>query len=308
MGSLVYLPMNPRRGYSMKQLLEEMRKEVDEKLDKCLLKTEGRLFHIYDAMRYSTLSGGKRIRPILMMLAYEAVGGEGANIDPFLCAVEMIHTYSLIHDDLPAMDDDDFRRGMQTNHVRYSEWTAILAGDALLNRAFEIMLAATMQTPKYSYIEAMHALSIASGTRGMIGGQVIDIMSENEKVHEDTVDFIHRNKTAALMVAPVDMGAILGEASKEEKEALHNYAFNIGMAFQIADDLLDVLSTQEEFGKPINSDIENKKATYVSHHGMDKAKERLDYLTNKGIKELEIFGERGEKLKQLALYLTSRTY
>ncbi len=292
----------------MKQLLETMGKEIDVKLDKALLKTEGRLFHIYDAMRYSTLSGGKRIRPILMQLAYEAVGGEGENIDPFLCAVEMIHTYSLIHDDLPAMDDDDFRRGMETNHIKFAEWTAILAGDALLNRAFEIMLAATLQNPQKHYIEAMHALSVASGTRGMIGGQVIDIMSENEDVHEDTVEFIHRNKTAALMVAPVDMGAILGGATTEEKKALHKYAFNIGMAFQIADDILDVLSTEETLGKPINSDAENNKATYVSIHGLEKAQQQVDNLSNEAIKELEIFGEKGEKLKKLALFLTSRKY
>ena len=308
MGSLSKLPMRRKRCYEMKQILERMRKEMDEKLDKCLLKTEGRLFHIYDAMRYSTLSGGKRIRPILMQLAYDAVGGKDENIDPFLCAIEMIHTYSLIHDDLPAMDDDDFRRGIETNHIKFAEWTAILAGDALLNRAFEVMLAATLQNPKNSYIEAMHVLSVASGTRGMIGGQVIDIMSENEDVHEDTVDFIHRNKTAALMVAPVDMGAILGGATRAEKEALHKFAFNIGMAFQIADDLLDVLSTAEDLGKPINSDIEKNKATYVSIHGIEKAKKQVENLTSEGIKKLEILGERGEKLKQIALFLTSRTY
>lgn len=292
----------------MEQLLALMGKEINEKLDKALLKTEGRLFHIYDAMRYSTLSGGKRIRPILMQLAYDAVGGKGENIDPFLCAIEMIHTYSLIHDDLPAMDDDDFRRGIETNHVKFTEWTAILAGDALLNRAFEIMLAATMQNPKPSYIEAMHTLSVASGTRGMIGGQVIDIMSENEDVHEDTVNFIHRNKTAALMVAPVDMGAILGGAKRAEREALHKFAFNIGMAFQIADDILDVVSTKEDLGKPINSDAKKNKATYVSIHGLEKAKEQVEKLTQEGIKELEILGKRGETLKQLGLYLTSRKY
>ena len=292
----------------MKQLLETMGADITAQLENYLPKTEGRLFHIYDAMRYSTLSGGKRIRPILMLLAYEAVNGQGAEIYPFACAVEMIHTYSLIHDDLPAMDDDDFRRGMKTNHIKFSEWTAILAGDALLNRAFEIMLDATVRNPKPAYIEAMNILSIASGTRGMIGGQVIDIISENEEVHEDTVNFIHRNKTAALMVAPVDMGAVLGGATQKEKEALHNYAFNIGMAFQIADDLLDITSTEEDLGKPINSDIENNKATYVSVHGMEKAKERLQTLTNQGIKELEIFGARGENLKKMALFLTSRKY
>lgn len=289
-------------------MLEVMRKEIDVKLDRFLLKTEERLSHIYDAMRYSTLSGGKRIRPILMQLAYEVVGGNDEDIDPYLCAIEMIHTYSLIHDDLPAMDDDDFRRGIETNHIKFDEWTAILAGDALLNRAFEIMIEATLKNPKYSYIEAMHVLSVASGTRGMIGGQVIDIMSENKEVHEDTVDFIHRNKTAALMVAPVDMGAILGGATRAEKEALHNFAFNIGMAFQIADDLLDVLSTAEDLGKPINSDVENNKATYVSIHGVEKAKKQVEDLTKIGIKELEILGERGEKLKKVALFLTSRTY
>lgn len=292
----------------MKQLLETMGDEITQKLEKCLPKTKGRLFHIYDAMRYSILSGGKRIRPILMQLAYETVGGQDNNIDPFLCAVEMIHTYSLIHDDLPAMDDDDFRRGMETNHIKFAEWTAILAGDALLNRAFEVMIDANVENPTHAHLEAMQVLSIASGTRGMIGGQVIDIMSENEDVHEDTVDFIHRNKTAALIVAPVKMGAILGGATDEEVEALERFAFNVGMAFQIADDILDVLSTQEDLGKPINSDIENNKATYVSLHGVETAKKRVEYLTDEGINELAIFGKRGERLKQLALFLTSRTH
>lgn len=292
----------------MKQLLDSMAEEISAKLDQNIPKTEGRLFHIYDAMRYSSLSGGKRIRPILLQLAYEAVGGKGANIDPFLCAIEMIHTYSLIHDDLPAMDDDDFRRGMETNHIKFEEWTAILAGDALLNRAFEVMLAAALKDPNPAYVEAAHILSVASGIRGMIGGQVIDIMSEGQDVHHDTVEFIHRNKTAALMVAPVDMGAVLGGATSEVKEALHQFAFNIGMAFQIADDILDLTSTEEDLGKPINRDIEKKKATYVSVHGLEKAKAEVERLTTEGIKELEILGEKGHRLKQVGLYLISRTY
>lgn len=292
----------------MKQLIEEMGTDISKKLHNYLPEAEGRLHHIYEAMRYSVLSGGKRIRPILLLLAYQAAGGEGDDVYPFACAVEMIHTYSLIHDDLPAMDDDDYRRGIETNHVKYDEWTAILAGDALLNLAFETMLEATVENPKTSYIEAMNILSIASGTRGMIGGQVIDIMSEDKEVDAQTVEFIHENKTAALMVAPVDMGATLAGASKVQKEALHNFAFNIGMAFQIADDILDVVSTAEELGKPVNSDIENNKSTYVSIYGVEKAKEQLDYLTSRGIKELDVLGQSGEKLKQMALFLTSRTY
>lgn len=292
----------------MKQIIAEMGKEITHKLDLYLPEAEGRLHHIYEAVRYSVLSGGKRIRPILLLLAYQAAGGTGEDVYPFACAVEMIHTYSLIHDDLPAMDNDDYRRGIETNHIKYEEWTAILAGDALLNLAFETMLEVAVKNPKPAYIEAMNILSIAAGTEGMIGGQVIDIMSENKEVDEDTVAFIHENKTAALMVAPVDMGAILAGATQAEKEGLHNFAFNIGMAFQIADDILDVLSTKEELGKPVNSDIENNKSTYVSIHGVEKAKEQLDYLTSQGIKELDVLGSRGEKLKQMALFLTSRTY
>ena len=285
-----------------------MIQDVNLKLDYYLPKAEGRLAHIYDAMRYSVLAGGKRIRPILLLLAYDAVGGEGADVYPFACAMEMIHTYSLIHDDLPAMDDDDFRRGMETNHVKYGEWTAILAGDSLLNLAFEVMLEATMKNPDKSYIEAMHTLSIASGTRGMIGGQVVDIISENEQADEQTIDFIHRHKTAALMIAPVDMGAILGGATQEVKQGLHDFALNLGLAFQIADDILDVVSTKQELGKPVNSDIKNNKATYVSIYGLEEAKLKVEQLTNKGIKALDVLGARGDKLKKLALFLTSRTY
>ena len=254
-------------------MIEEMIKDVNLKLDYYLPKADGRLAHIYDAMRYSVLAGGKRIRPILLLLAYDAVGGQDADVYPFACAIEMIHTYSLIHDDLPAMDDDDFRRGIEK-----------------------------------SYIEAMHTLSVASGTRGMIGGQVIDIISENEQADEETIDFIHRYKTAALMVAPVDMGAILGGATQEVKRALHDFAINLGLAFQIEDDILDVLSTKEELGKPINSDIKNNKSTYVSIHGVEQAKIKAEQLTNDGIKALDVLGERGDKLKRLALFLTSRTY
>lgn len=292
----------------MKQVLQEMAKDINLHLERYLPKAEGRLSHIYDAMRYSTLAGGKRIRPILLLLSYEAVGGEDEDIYPFACAVEMIHTYSLIHDDLPAMDNDDFRRGMETNHIKYGEWTAILAGDALLNLAFEVMLDATMKNSKKSYIEAMNILGTASGTRGMIGGQVVDIISENQDADEDVIDFIHRNKTAALMVAPVDMGSTLGGATKEVKQVLHNFALNLGLAFQIEDDILDVLSTKEELGKPINSDIKNNKSTYVSIKGIEEAKNRVQQLTNEGIKELDVLGKRAEKLKQLALFLTSRTY
>jgi len=292
----------------MKQRLSQMAADINLKLDDYLPKAEGRLTHIYDAMRYSVLAGGKRIRPILLLLAYEAVGGEGEDIYPFACAMEMIHTYSLIHDDLPAMDDDDFRRGLATNHIKFGEWTAILAGDALLNQAFEVMLEATMKTQKPSYIEAMHILSVASGTRGMIGGQVIDIISENQKADKETIDFICRNKTAALMVAPVDMGATLGGASLEVRQALHNFATNLGIAFQIADDILDVLATQEELGKPINSDAKNKKSTYVSIKGIEEARIKVQELTSQGIQALDLLGEQGNQLKELALLLTTRTH
>lgn len=289
-------------------MLEEMRQEINLKLDHYLPEADGRLAHIYDAMRYSVLAGGKRIRPILLLLAYEAVDGKEEDVYPFACAMEMIHTYSLIHDDLPAMDDDDFRRGIETNHIKYGEWTAILAGDALLNQAFEVMLDAAMENPKLSYIEAMHILSIASGTRGMIGGQVVDIISETKKADNETIEFICRHKTAALMVAPVEMGAVLGGATKEEAQGLCTFATNLGMAFQIADDILDILSTEEELGKPINSDFKNNKSTYVSINGVKKAQRKVEELTNEGVKALEILGKRGDKLKSLALYLTSRTY
>lgn len=291
----------------MKQVLQEKIQSINSELDVLLPKAQGRLSHIYESMRYSMFAGGKRIRPILLLLAYEAVGGKDDNIFPFACAVEMIHTYSLIHDDLPAMDDDDFRRGVATNHIKYGEWTAILAGDALLNLAFEVMLEETIKNPKKSYVEAMRILSTASGTRGMIGGQVVDIMSENQNVDSETIDFIYENKTAALMVAPVDMGAVLGGATQEVREALHKFALNLGLAFQIEDDILDIVSTKEELGKPINSDIKNNKSTYVSINGIDSAKKEVEKLTDEAIKQLEILGQKADNLRELALFLTSRT-
>lgn len=291
----------------MKQVLQEKIQSINSELDVLLPKAQGRLSHIYESMRYSMFAGGKRIRPILLLLAYEAVGGKDDNIFPFACAVEMIHTYSLIHDDLPAMDDDDFRRGVATNHIKYGEWTAILAGDALLNLAFEVMLEETIKNPKKSYIEAMRILSTASGTRGMIGGQVVDIMSENQNVDSETIDFIYENKTAALMVAPVDMGAVLGGATQEVREALHKFALNLGLAFQIEDDILDIVSTKEELGKPINSDIKNNKSTYVSINGIDSAKKEVEKLTDEAIKQLGILGQKADNLRELALFLTSRT-
>lgn len=292
----------------MKQVLKQMAADINSQLDILLPKPEGRLAHIYESIRYSVFAGGKRIRPILLLMAYEAVGGKGDNVYPFACAVEMIHTYSLIHDDLPAMDDDDLRRGQPTNHIKYGEWTAILAGDALLNLAFEVMLEEAYKYPKESYIEAARILSIASGTRGMIGGQVIDIIAENQKADKETIDFIYKNKTAALMVAPVDMGAALGNATTKVKAALHRFAINLGMAFQIEDDILDIISTKEKLGKPIHSDIKNNKSTYVSINGLEEAQSEVKRLTYEAIEELNILGNQAKPLQQLALFLTSRTY
>lgn len=263
---------------------------------------------VYSAMRYSLLAGGKRLRPVLSLAVCDMLGGELNEILPFACAIEMIHTYSLIHDDLPAMDNDDYRRGKPTNHKMYGEALAILAGDGLLNMAFELMLDSTSNNCNNieNKVRAMSYIAKSSGTRGMIGGQVIDTESENKEVPFETLEYMHRCKTGALIKAPVMSAAIICKASEEDLRSLEAYAGNLGLAFQIKDDILDVEGSTEKLGKKVGSDESNKKTTYVSLYGLEKSKQMLKETTEQAIKSIEKFGTNATFLKELAEFLIVR--
>lgn len=231
---------------------------------------------IYEAMAYSVNAGGKRLRPVLLLSACEAMGGKIEKAYPFACAIEMIHTYSLIHDDLPAMDNDDLRRGVPTCHKRFDEATAILAGDALLNFACEIMFEETAKNNDKSIARAACFISHGAGINGMIGGQVVDVASQGKETDAKTLIYIHRNKTAALIKAALKAGAVIGGADEAQLNIFDLIGDKIGIAFQIKDDILDVTSSTEILGKPVLSDIKNEKTTYISLFGLEKARE--DYL------------------------------
>ena len=256
---------------------------------------------IMEAMGYSLMAGGKRLRPMLMQEAYRLCGGQGKEIEPFMAAIEMIHTYSLVHDDLPAMDDDEYRRNRKTTHIVYGEDMGILAGDALLNFAFETACKAfSMEGADAARIgKALGILAGKAGIYGMVGGQVVDVQSTGKEISGETLDFIYRLKTGALLEASLMVGAVLAGAAEDRVGALESIARKIGMAFQIRDDILDVESTREELGKPIHSDEKNQKTTYVTLNGLRHAKEETERLSREAIRELEIFGPQDPFLEML---------
>lgn len=264
---------------------------------------------VYDAMSYSIKAGGKRIRPILALATADMLGGSIDDALRFGIAVECIHTYSLIHDDLPCMDNDDLRRGILTCHKKFGEATALLAGDGLLTRAFELLsdFSAYKRASTDTVLKVVRLISEAAGCAGMIGGQIVDLENENKsKVSEETLTYMHNRKTGALIRASVLVGAMASGASAEETELLKCYADGIGLAFQVEDDILDCTGNEAVLGKPIGSDGENKKTTYVTLMGLDKAREKADELTDNAILSLKAFGERAEFLRCLADYLRSR--
>ncbi|QZY56954.1 polyprenyl synthetase family protein [Crassaminicella profunda] len=294
----------------LKLELQKKAELVENAMEEYLPKGDHPQNLIFDAMRYSVFAGGKRLRPILMMAACEFVGGNVKKVLPFACAIEMIHTYSLIHDDLPAMDNDDYRRGKPTNHKVYGDGIAVLAGDALLNYAFELMIKATLENNEHleRKVLAMKEIANASGIHGMIGGQVVDLLSENKKIDKATLDFIHNNKTAALIIAPIRAGAILGGASDEELEALTTFAKNIGLGFQIRDDILDIIGDEKKLGKKVGSDVDNQKSTYPSLYGLDVSKKKVNELFNESVKAIDHFGNKSKFFIQLSDYLVGREY
>lgn len=282
---------------------------VDKALERFLPKEDDLPFSLHKAMRYSVFAGGKRVRPILLLAACAAVGGDLQQALPAACAMEMIHTYSLIHDDLPAMDDDDFRRGNPTNHKVFGEATAILAGDALLTEAFILLSnqSAVAGVSPEALIKVIQEIAVCAGSRGMVGGQVVDMESEgNRDIDFPTVQYIHTHKTGALIKASVRSGALLGGASPEQVDAITRYGAAIGLAFQIADDILDIEGTTEEIGKDAGSDEARGKATYPAVIGLSESKRLAAELTTQAMQALSLFGEAADPLREIATYIIQR--
>ena len=292
-----------------KQCLKEKASFVEKVLKEYMPKEEGYQKTVIDAMNYSLSAGGKRLRPILTLEACKIVGGNEDEAISFAIAIEMIHTYSLIHDDLPALDNDDLRRGRPTNHKVYGEAMGILAGDALLNYAFEVMLAGSInkENPE-KYLKAINEIAKGAGIYGMIGGQVVDVESENKQIEKEKLDYIHMNKTAAMMVGCMRAGATIGGANSEQMEEITKYAKNIGLSFQIVDDILDIVGDEAKLGKKVGSDIENHKSTYPSLLGLDKSKEIAHNLIDEAKKSIEKLSDDVDFLKGLAEYIIDREY
>lgn len=289
--------------------------QVNEALDKYIVEKDKPEGSIYKAMKYSLMAGGKRLRPVLALAVCEMLDGDSKEVMPYACAVEMIHTYSLIHDDLPAMDNDDYRRGRPTNHKVFGEAKAILAGDALLNYAFEIMTEDILNwqkpgTQKISdvlkKVQALNIIAKASGVSGMIGGQVVDIEYEKKEITGDLLYYMHGLKTGALIKAPILSSAILCNAMEEDICILEKYAEKIGLAFQIKDDILDVEGSFEDMGKAVGSDAANKKKTFVSIYGHKESKKKLLDLTAEAHALMDRYKEKGVFLKNLGSYIESR--
>ena len=258
-----------------------------------------------ESMKYSLMAGGKRLRPILVMAAADAVGAKGTDYLTTGCAMEMIHTYSLIHDDLPAMDDDDYRRGKLTNHKVYGAGMATLAGDALLTLAFEVMLR-QQGVSADTLVRVVREISTAAGPDGMVGGQALDMESEDKQISMETLKNIHLGKTGALFRAAIRSGAILGGASEEALAALTVYADNFGLAFQITDDILDVIGDESVIGKPVGSDEKNHKSTYVTLTSLEEAQKLAQDAVDTAIDALKIFGGEADFLRELVAYLVKR--
>ncbi len=262
--------------------------EIEKIIKEYLPKEEGYQKTIMKAMNYSILAGGKRLRPMLMLETYRLFGGTSKTIYPFMAAIEMIHTYSLVHDDLPAMDNDEYRRGRKTTHIVYGEAMGILAGDALLNYAFETAAGAfQLELENPAVGQAMLVLARKAGIYGMIGGQVVDVESEGTVIDKEKLDFIHLHKTSALLESAMVIGAILAGANKEEQNLVEKAAGKIGLAFQIQDDILDITSTTEELGKPVGSDEKNGKNTYVAFEGLEKSKEDVKKISESAMEDLQ---------------------
>jgi geranylgeranyl diphosphate synthase, type II len=291
--------------FDLDRYLKQQQAIVEQALDRSI--EIARPEKIYEAMRYSLLAGGKRLRPILCLATCDLIGGTAAMAMPTACALEMIHTMSLIHDDLPAMDNDDFRRGKPTNHKVYGDDIAILAGDGLLAYAFEYVATQTKDVLPENIIRVVACLGRTVGAAGLVGGQVLDLESEGKPdITAETLSFIHTHKTGALLEASVVSGGILANAAPEDIRRLSQYATNIGLAFQIIDDILDITATDEQLGKTAGKDLQAQKATYPSLWGLEKSRSKAEELVDKAIGQLAVYDTKAEPLRAVAKYIVTR--
>ena len=296
----------------MDRTFEEYKALVEEHLMDFIPNIDNKSISLYESMKYSLTAGGKRIRPVMLLAACEFAGGDVMEALPYACAVEYLHTYSLIHDDLPAMDNDDLRRGLPTNHKVFGEAQAILAGDGLLNCSFEAAVKDMMlyfDSPEKikKRIKACNEIAKGAGVRGMIAGQVSDMEAENTPASNELLEYIHLNKTGALFTSSIKAGLHLGNPTPEMLDDFTKYGENLGLAFQIADDILDVIGTTEELGKEAGSDIKQHKNTYISINGLEAAKARLNELSNNALSALEHYYDNAEFFNKLVLDLAERT-
>ncbi|MBW1919207.1 MAG: polyprenyl synthetase family protein [Deltaproteobacteria bacterium] len=292
----------------LKAYLSEKQMMVDQALREIYPEPQGPAEALIEAMRYSLFAGGKRLRPILCIAAAEAVGGKGPDVLPVACGLELIHTYSLIHDDLPVMDDDDLRRGKPTSHKVFGEAVAVLAGDGLLTEAFRIMSSpeAANRFEPSTLLRVICLIAEAAGYKGMVGGQTADIKLEGKDLEPALVEFIHTHKTGALIRASAASGAILGGGNEEQVKAITSYGESIGLAFQIADDVLDIEGDTKTMGKGVGGDEQKKKITYPGVHGIAKSKEIQKDLVERAIKDLDRFDYRADPLRKIAVYIIER--
>ena len=292
---------------NFKEELEKRKSELEEILEKYLPAEEGFCKELAQAMNYSMRAGGKRLRPLLMAETYKMFGGTSQIIQPFLAAIEMIHTSSLIHDDLPAIDNDEYRRGKRTTHAVYGEALGVLSGDALLNYAYETASKAFLMEPENPQIgRAFGILTGKTGICGMLGGQSVDVTNEGKEISREMLDYIYENKTSALIEASVMVGAVLAGASQKEVSRMERIGNKVGLAFQIRDDILDVTSTMEELGKPVFSDEKNHKVTYVTLKGLPEASKEVERISGEAVEELESFPEKNTFLMRLVKELVDR--
>jgi geranylgeranyl diphosphate synthase type II len=292
--------------FDLSNYLTERRRLIEAELDRLLPAADEPPDTIHKSMRYSVLAPGKRLRPTLTLAAAETVGGSAETVLPTACALECIHVFSLIHDDLPCMDDDDYRRGLLTNHKVYGEAMALLAGDALMVFAFELIASNAAAAPPDRVLETIRLVARATGTCGMVGGQVVDMLSEGLEIDAETLRTMHSHKTGALLTVSILAGALLAGGAPEQCDALRSYGEHVGLAFQIADDILDVTGDEELIGKPVGSDVKQDKATYVKLFGLAESHARAQEEAARGIACLDGFGARADALRAIARYVVER--
>jgi len=292
--------------FALPEYLESRRHLVEQALERYLPSVSERPQRLHESIRYSVLAPGKRIRPILVIAGAEAVGGTAEQVLPTACALECIHVFSLIHDDLPCMDNDDYRRGRPTNHKIFGEALALLAGDALLALAFQLIAENVASVPPERVLPTLHLVAKASGTWGMVGGQVVDMESQGQNVTPDTLHYIHSHKTGALLTCSVVAGATLAGGSASQVEALRRYGEHIGLAFQIADDILDIVGDQERIGKPVGSDQKQDKATYPRLFGIEESRQRALHEMKAALQQLQGFDEKADPLRAIAQFIVER--